>query len=163
MAIYPSRIVVVMSPRRDVSMSAQEVRDFLASDRRVGVLTTLGRDGYPHSAAMWFVLDGDVVRMWTYAKSQKAVNLRRDPRAALLVEDGTVYRELRGVLVRGRARITDADDEVAAVGRALFARYEPGPERPAEGTEETIRKQATKRVALSLPLERVASWDHRKL
>ena len=34
---------------------------------------------------------------WTYAKSQKAKNLERDPRATVGIEDGVQYHELRGV------------------------------------------------------------------
>ena len=47
--------------------------------------------------ALWFVTDGGAPG-WTYAKSQKARNLERDPRATLGIEDGVQYHELRGVM-----------------------------------------------------------------
>lgn len=119
----------------------------------------------PHAAAMWFVVNDEEVRMWTYAKSQKAVNLRRDPRCALLAEEGLAYDELRGVLIRGRARLIEDFDDIRAIGVALYDRYT----RPRtgmavdEGPIVEIERQAAKRLGLSLALEDVASWDHRKL
>jgi PPOX class probable F420-dependent enzyme len=149
-------------------MSDGEIRDFL-STAPTGVLTTLGSDGWPHTVAMWFVPDfaedRPELRMWSYAKSQKSVNARRDPRCSFLVEEGVEYLELRGVLVRGRLRVLEDRDEIASVGRALHERYvtsrtgrPPGDEALAE-----IDRQAGKRIGLVLGLEKVSSWDHRKL
>ena len=155
-----------MSPRADVSMTADEVRAFL-SEPRNAVLSTLDRHGAPHAAAMWFVPAEDELRMWTYAKSQKAVNLRRDPRCSLLVEEGLAYNELRGLLVKGEVRFIEDYGSVVEIGRSLFARYGAVGGAPRgeldEGIVAVIEAQARKRVGLVLPLERVASWDHRKL
>jgi len=131
----------------------------------VATLTTLGRDGWPHSTGMWFVRFEDEIRMWTFAKSQKATNLRRDPRAAFMVEEGSEYGELRGVLVRAEVRTVTDFEAVAAVGRALYERYsQPYTGIPYEGVPQAeVERQAVKRVALVLPLTRVASWDHRRL
>jgi PPOX class probable F420-dependent enzyme len=145
-------------------MSREEVMSFLDEPRNA-VLSTLGGDGMPHAAAMWFVASDDEVRMWTYAKSQKAVNLRRDPRCALLAEEGLAYDELRGVLIRGRARLIEDFDDISAIGVALYDRYS----KPRTGMEVEegpileIERQAAKRVGVSLALADVASWDHRKL
>lgn len=153
-----------MSPRRDVSMSREEITEFLDVPR-TAVLTTLDRDGWPHSTAMWFVPDHGSVLMWTYAKSQKAVNLRRDPRAALLVEDGMSYAELRGVLIQGEIEIIDDYETIAEVGVRLYQRYsEPELGVPVtEGPILEIEKQAHKRLGLRMSSMRVASWDHRRL
>ena len=135
---------------------------------RTGVLSTLSRDGYPHSVAMWFVpelgsADGEL-RMWAYRKSQKVVNLERDPRCALMVEEGTAYNELRGILVQGRARIVDDPEEVYDIGRRLYEIYTlPATEVPAAAAEDELRRQAGKRKGIVLPLDCVASWDHGKL
>lgn len=145
-------------------MTHAEVETFLSAPR-TAVLSTLSSDGGPHSAGMWFApLDGEIW-MWTYAKSQKAVNLRRDPRAALLIEDGQSYLELRGVLVRGRVRLVSDLDALERIGRALYERYT----RPRtgiaveDGPLVEIERQVPKRVGIVLPLTEVASWDHAKL
>lgn len=153
-----------MSPRSDVYMSATEVAAFL-SEPRTAVLSTLERDGSPHAAAMWFVPGDDEILMWTYAKSQKAVNLRRDPRCALHVEDGLAYNELRGVLIQGTARLVEDFGAIVDIGKALYDRYTlPATGLPIDqGPIVEIERQAGKRVGVAVPMERVATWDHRKL
>ncbi|MBI3689162.1 MAG: PPOX class F420-dependent oxidoreductase, partial [Mycolicibacterium aromaticivorans] len=79
--------------RNQIVMSDAEVADFVARSR-TGTMATIGPDGQPHLVAMWYgVLDGEI---WveTKAKSQKAVNLRRDPRVSFLIEDGDTYDSL---------------------------------------------------------------------
>lgn len=150
--------------RPDVSMSPAELAELLAG-RRTGVLSTLGSDGWPHSAAMWFVHRSGAIEMWTYAKSQKAVNARRDGRCSFLVEEGSEYAALRGVMVRGSLEVVTGFDEVAAIGRRLYERYT----RPVTGVAYEagpgieVERQAHKRVGLVLPMKRVASWDHSKV
>ncbi|HEX2239733.1 MAG TPA: pyridoxamine 5'-phosphate oxidase family protein [Actinomycetota bacterium] len=145
-------------------MSPQEVRHLLSLPLNA-VLTTNGARGYPHSTAMWFVAQDEDLLMWTYAKSQKSVNLQRDSRCAVLVEEGTAYDELRGVLVRGAVEIITEYDEIARIGACLYDKYTfPLTGVPFEdGPRLEIERQAHKRVGLRLPLEWTASWDHRKL
>lgn len=114
---------------------------------------------------MWFAVDGDEIVMWTYAKSQKAVNLRRDPRCALHVEEGLAYDELRGVLIQGKARLIEEFDAIVEIGKALYERYTlPAVGVPVdEGPIVELERQARKRVGIAVPMEQVASWDHRKL
>jgi hypothetical protein len=113
---------------------------------------------------MWFYLESGELKMWTYAKSQKALNARRDPRVALLIEKGEPYRDLKGVLVRGHVRVTGDADEVSDIGRKLFDRYVAPRSGLAadQGPHLEIERQAAKRVGLILPLENVVSWDHAK-
>jgi nitroimidazol reductase NimA-like FMN-containing flavoprotein (pyridoxamine 5'-phosphate oxidase superfamily) len=149
-------------------MSPAEIAQ-LFTDSMTGVLTTLDRNGWPHSVGMWFVTSGmdDVreIRMWTYRKSQKVKNVMRDARCSFLVETGESYSELRGVLVRGRIRVLQEVDEVREIGKALHERYVA----PFVGStndevvQAEIDRQAAKRVGLVLPPARVASWDHRRL
>jgi PPOX class probable F420-dependent enzyme len=145
-------------------MAPAEIDTFLQAPH-TAVLSTTGRGGFPHLVGMWFLSAGDELRMWTYGKSQKVHNLRRDPRCALLIEAGDSYTELRGVLVRGEARIIEDHDAILEIGTALADRYSV----PATGEaarrppEEEIERQAAKRVGLAVPMERVVSWDHSKL
>src|SRR3954465_14119821 len=85
------------SAREQIRMTADEVRDFLDEQKIVSV-ATIGPHGRPHLVPLWYVVAGDDLRGWTYAKSQKAKNLERDPHATLQVEDGVDYAELRGVM-----------------------------------------------------------------
>jgi PPOX class probable F420-dependent enzyme len=143
-------------------MTATELDAFLARPL-TAVLSTLARDGGPHSAGMWFAAEPDAIRMWTYAKSQKAVNLRRDPRAAFLAEEGDTYSSLRGVLVRGRAELVASFEDVAAIGVRLYELYTGAGAAPEGAALAEIERQARKRVGIVLPRAEIASWDHSKL
>jgi len=150
-----------MQRRKTIALTPEEQRRFLEASHTI-ILTSLDRQGYPHSVAMWYVADPDgTVLMTTFAKSQKAVNLRRDPRCALLLESGRTYPELRGLLVRGRAALDGDVEHVLDVLARVHAKYDaPG---PANGLREAMRGQARKRVVIRVRPERVASWDHAKL
>ena len=88
--------------RKDVTMTPEEVREFLAANTIVEV-ATIGADGWPHLAPLWYVLDKDQVVFRTFTKSQKVVNLRRNPRVTVLVETGEEYSQLRGVMIKEKA------------------------------------------------------------
>lgn len=149
-----------MSRRDEIQMTSDEVEDFL-QERRTMSVATLGPDGHPHLVAMWYgFLDGSPA-FWTYGKSQKVANLRRDPRITVLVEAGDVYEELRGVQLRGTAEIIEDNDRVFEVGRGIYQRYQD--DELTEEAEERIRSQGKKRVAVRIDVADVVSWDHRKL
>jgi PPOX class probable F420-dependent enzyme len=140
-------------------MTGAEVRAFLA-EKMVMQCATNGPRGLPHLVALWFVFDGDELRGWTYAKSQKARNLQRDPRATLGIEDGVQYHELRGVMFECDVELERDPSHVERFGLELFERY-------AGDLNDEIRamvaKQAQKRVGLTFVPTRTVSWDHRKL
>ncbi len=141
-------------------MSPQEVATFV-EEERVVVCASQGHRGWPHVMPLWYVVRGEDIWAWTYAASQKARNLERDPRATLQIEAGEEYQELRGVMIEARTTIHRDHERVAGVGAEIFTRYGAG----ALGEEfmEVVRAQAAKRVALQFSAQRTASWDHRKL
>src|SRR3712207_2254231 len=106
-----------MASRRDqIRMSDDEVRDFLAEQKIVSV-ATIGPRGRPHLVPLWYVPeDGGELVGWTYAKSQKAKNLERDPHATLQVEDGVEYQELRGVMLECDVEMEREPARVAEYG-----------------------------------------------
>jgi PPOX class probable F420-dependent enzyme len=145
--------------RSTVEMSDEEIRDYVLASR-TATMATLGPDGRPHLVAMWFaVLDG-IVWFETKTRSQKAVNLRRDPRLTVLIEDGETYDVLRGVSLEGRATISEDPDDLWRVGVDVWERYN-GPY--TEEVRPLVEFMLQKRVAVRLDVERTRSWDHRKL
>jgi hypothetical protein len=112
---------------------------------------------------MWFTLRDGVIWVWTYAKSQKVKNLERDPKTTLLVETGTEYTELRGVMIESVAQIHRDPDVVFEFGKELTVRYAEGIDSIEGDAAAALQAQATKRVAISFPASRTATWDHRKL
>jgi PPOX class probable F420-dependent enzyme len=147
------------SQRERIRMTDDEAAEFLATERTVQV-ASIGPDGTPHLVPMWFtVIDGRIA-FWTYAKSQKALNLRRDPRVTCLVEAGEAYGELRGVSITGRAEMADDYDTVFEVGAAVYARYQGD---MTDASRKGVENEARKRIAVFVNPVKVASWDHRKL
>ncbi len=109
---------------------------------------------------MWYgVIDGEI---WveTKAKSQKTVNLRRNPRVSFLIEDGETYDTLRGVAFEGVAEIVDDPDTIFAVGVNVWERYN-GPY--SDDLKPAVDMMMNKRIAVRIVTARTRSWDHRKL
>ena len=143
-----------------IKMTSDEVDAFLRERHSMSV-ATIGADGRPHVVAMWYgFLDG-APAFETYRKSQKVVNLRRDPRMTCLVEDGDRYETLRGVELLATGTVIDDQDALRTIARSLFERYETG-FGPDQG-EEYINFMVAKRVAVRVDVEDVVSWDHRKI
>jgi PPOX class probable F420-dependent enzyme len=149
------------SRRQQIAMTDEERALFLDEQRVINIATN-GPTGHPHLVAMWYaVIDGDVT-FWTFAKSQKVINLRRDPRISGLVEAGDEYDELRGVEVFGTAELVDGADAVLEVGTTIARRYN-GDAVSSDIALEILRKQAEKRIGVRIKADGWVSWDHRKL
>ena len=144
-------------------MSDAEVAALLREERTV-ICATIGSDGFPHLMPLWYVMRGDEMWSWTFAKSQKVRNLERDPRATLEVEAGEQYAELRGVMLKCDVTVHRETERIAELGTELFERYRPGgPGELDDATRAMVLRQAPKRVALQFAPRSRATWDHRKL
>lgn len=141
-------------------MTAQEVEAFLQEQKTMSI-ATIAKDGRPHLVAMWYAFLDGVPCFWTFAKSQKVVNLRRDPRITCMVEAGETYDQLRGVELIARANISENEDEVLRFGVAEFERYQGM--KIIEALLPQVQRMANKRVVVKIEVERIVSWDHRKL
>ena len=128
--------------------------------RHVLNVATIGADGRVHLVAMWYGFLGDDLAFWTYARSQKIVNLRRDPRLTGLIETGDEYSELKGVELVGQGIVLDDRDAVQAVGESVWERY-TGPVDDA--ARQAVAVVGAKRVAVRFDVEKSVSWDHTKL
>ena len=140
--------------RQQIQLSPDEQAAFFR-ERKKAALATIDKDGFPHVVAMnYFATDG-AFYMTSYGKAQKVLNIRRNPKVALMIEAGD---ELRGVMVRGRCEILEDEASVRAAfeGRAA-AQASPSPVQPG------AQASAPKRVVLKIIPDKVVSWDHRKL
>jgi general stress protein 26 len=148
----------VPSRRDQIKMTQPELYAFL-DEEFVMTCATAGPNGRPHLMPLWFVRSGSVLRSWTFAKSQKAKNLERDPRATLQIEAGVEYQELRGAMLECEVRVESEVELVEVYGTDLVDRY-------AEGNEDMkgfFRAQAPKRIGMTFEPTRIVTWDHRKL
>ncbi len=155
--------------RKDISLTPEEQTTFLEAGMTL-IVTTLDRKGQPHVAPMWYFLDEGKVVFRSFTKSQKIVNLRRDPRITVLVETGIAYAELKAVMIQGTARLIDGADDpkyLLQSYRRLAAKYPmvgPDPiELDETALEAAFGRFAPKNTAVIVEPNRVVSWDHAKL
>src|SRR4029453_6050783 len=148
---------MAINRRRQIQLSPDEQAAFFR-ERKKAALATIDKDGFPHVVAMnYFVRDGSFY-MTSYGKAQKVVNVRRNPKVALMVESGDTYAELRGVMIRGHCEILEGEDAV----RAPFEARGEGKASPSPVQPGAVAS-APKRVVLKIVPQKVISWDHRKL
>lgn len=158
-----------MAGRDQIRMSEAEIAVYL-DEQRVIQVATIGPNGRPHLAPLWYVPRGAIpdrlpmLATWTYAKSQKALNLRRLPQATVLIESGDTYTALRGVSMECDVEILEAYEPTLEIGLGLADRYGTGgygEDRAA--TVAAFEAQARKRVGIVLTATKIATWDHSKI
>jgi PPOX class probable F420-dependent enzyme len=150
-----------MPKRRDqIAMTDEEMWDFIESQKSIQV-ATLNKDGSPHLIPLWFAVVDHKIVLETFTKSQKVVNLKRDPRIALLLESGDSYEQLKGVSINATAELVDDVDEVHRLHLAVLKRNTP--EIPEDTLDKLSAGMAPKKTAILIKPERVMSWDHGKL
>jgi PPOX class probable F420-dependent enzyme len=145
--------------RAKIVMTDDEIAEFMERSRTATV-ATVSADGIPHLVAMWYaVVDGEV---WfeTKAKSQKAVNLRRNPTITVMIDDGQTYDTLRGVSIEGRGEIVEDPGNLLRLGISVWERY-TGPY--TDEMRPFVDQMLKNRIAVRVVPTRVRSWDHRKL
>lgn len=151
-----------MSSGRDaVRLTDEELEEFLETNMKVQV-ATVGPDGRPHLTTLFYVMVDGRMFFWTYGRSQKIQNLRRDPRITCLVEDGEDYFELRGATITGKARLLEDYDELVDLGGRVARRMAGGADLGEFG-DQIVAQQARKRVGVIVEPDRIATWDHRKM
>ncbi len=145
--------------RSKITMGEAEIAEFVERSR-TATMATIGPTGMPHLVAMWYGLIDGQIWFETKTRSQKVQNLRRDDRITCMIEDGLTYDTLRGVSIEGRGVIVDDPEQIWPVGVSVWERYS-GPY--TEEMRPFVEVMLHKRVAVRVEVERIRSWDHRKL
>lgn len=149
-----------MAKRRDaIRMTPEEMKQFVSEQKSLQV-ATLNKDGTPHLSTLWFGIMDDEIVFETYTKSQKIVNLHRDSRIAVLLEDGVEYEKLRGITINGTAELYSAPEDVQKYAAAVISRNHGIDLKDASDAAAAL---ANKRTAVVVKAEKVVSWDHTKL
>jgi PPOX class probable F420-dependent enzyme len=150
----PSETEAALPRRRQIRLTAEEQAAFLRENPKCA-LATIDQDGFPHLVAMGFYVEDGIFYMTSYAKAQKVLNIRRNPKVGLMVESGASYAELRGVMVRGTCEVIEDVDTV----RRVMDHRRSSPESGRRGSSDS----APKRVVLKVTPQKTTSWDHSKL
>jgi hypothetical protein len=144
---------------RRIMMTREELDAFLAGQRTCRV-ATVDESGRPHVGPLWFAWDGTSLWLYSITRSRRWAQLRRDPRLAVVVDDGHEYGELRGAELSGTGvfvgeapRTGEPCPELAAPERLFAAKYFGTDRMPHDGRHAWLR----------LTPDSVVSWDFRKM
>ena len=97
---------------------------------------------------MWFILDANnEINFTSYHKSQKIINLKRDKRIVIMLESGTQYEELHGLVMEGEAEISTDKELVITIMNQITEKYKTKRDR------QDIAKQANKRVNVKIKVK----------
>ena len=149
--------------RNSIEMTDAQIREFLDSQKTL-IIVSNGKDGYPHPMPMWFYLDDDgCLYCTTFGKSQKILNWRRDPKASLLVETGSEYAQLKGVVIYARAEVIEDLDTAIDTLVKINTRGASIDAAQRQALTAAVSKTAAKRAVIKFHPQRYVSWDHSKL
>ena len=152
-----------MSRRNQIQLSEVEITEYLSSSRTM-ILVSNGKDGHPHPMPMWFAVDIDnCIYMTTFRKSQKINNLRKDPRATLLIESGDAYEELKGLVVYTDVEFIEDVESIRHILEQITLQRSEIQKSDNKDISQGMLKTAEKRIGLKFTLTKILSWDHSKL
>ena len=132
------------------------VRELLEA-RLVAVLTTLEPDGTVHAIPVWYALAGDAILFATGGRSRKVRNLRRDPRATVVLHDSRPGCEVCGASIRGVVEVVEADEALPLVAQ-VHSRYLAPAVASLPAAAELF---ASDDVVLRLHPQAAVTWDER--
>jgi PPOX class probable F420-dependent enzyme len=113
----------------------------IIDEPNLGCFVTLMKDGSPQVTPLWVDHDGTNVIINTVEGHQKALNLDRDKRVALLVLDRS--QAFRWVQVRGRVTSIVRGEEAIAHIHKMQKKYSGDPNREYPLREGEVRLKVT--------------------
>ncbi len=146
--------------RELIQMTEDELASFIEEQKSLQV-SCIGADGWPHLTTLWFSVVDEKIVFETYTRSQKILNLQRNPNITVLLEDGVVYEKLRGVMIKGKALLDGIPENVERYAKAVMLRNQP--EYGEEILSEAAKQMSLKRTAVIVEPQEIISWDHTKL
>ena len=134
-------------------LTKEEAHEFLDSRPGWLILTTIGRDGYPHSIPIGYFRLGEEIYVGGRAGTQRAKNIERTPKVSALVESGGTMQEIKGLMIQGDASLVTDPDEVLRLMRVAATR---------RGTpEQQLPTEVRPGVAyIRILPRRYISWDY---
>lgn len=137
----------------DLSMTAEELDAFLGEER-VLRLATVDEQGWPAVVPLWFVWHGGALWVWNLDRARRTGRLEAGAPAAVAVDAGEHYVELRGASGRVLPEAV-ADDAVPLDVRIAYSRKHFGADHPLEPADH--------HTWFRLVPTGLATWDFRKL
>jgi PPOX class probable F420-dependent enzyme len=145
-----------------IPMSSSEAWAFVKNHHTM-MLSTLDSFGFPHSSPVWYVVIDGKLYFRAQAYKKKVRNILRRPQVCVVVSDGEIYTELRGVMIQGLAKIVDHDrakrKQVFAMLAEKYATRRDTGRMPRTWQEKYGKEH---RVVVEISPTNLVSWDNRK-
>ena len=152
-------VVYRRANRQYVAMPREEIWRFLESQTKIYAAFTRP-DGYPHVSPIWFCVEDDKIYMRTHDYKVKTA-LARTGKACCVVDDGYLYKELRGVIIWGRSKVITDAKLIDHINRRLDVKYQEQQWKPSEMPVDWVeQRMQEKRAFIELTPERIDSWDN---
>lgn len=155
---------------KELGLTDAEVDELMTTTWNMRV-ASVGPGDRINLTPLWFGWGGGNV--YFYCRGQKITNLRRNPRATILVDRNERFPELQGVMLQGTARVLEdaeaenGDPHLEGVRWQMGTKYAGGHGEPAPPAGEKVRNGATARGRgwrwVVFTPERAVSWDNTKL
>ncbi len=147
-----------------LKLSEEELDELMRSETRLRI-ATIGPGADINLTPMTFGWANGLV--YIFARGQKVANLRRNSTATVLVDAGTRWRELQGIMMRGKARVLESSDDEGADEWLQQAQLNLGIKHGLEkdGVVQPYKASAagkSRRWIVFQP-KSVVSWDNSKL
>jgi PPOX class probable F420-dependent enzyme len=146
---------------RVIAMNGEELTSFLGEQHTCRLATT-GPDG-PHVAPVWFVWDGQALWVYSLTRSQRWANVTRDPRVAVVVDDGHHYHELRGAEIEGQATVVGPVPRTGEQDPPAPELAEPELLMAAKYFGASAMTHDARHAWLRITPRKLVTWDFRKL
>ncbi len=139
-------------------MTTAEWKNFLLHGTRTGKLATSRQDGRPHVVPIWFDLDGETLVFTTGHDSVKAINIQRDPRVSICVDDQTP--PFAFVQIEGTAVLSDHPADLLYWATRIGGRYMGAELAEAYGKRNSVEGELLVRVTTTKinAQKEVAGW-----
>ena len=136
-------------------LTKEEAHAFLDSRPGWIILTTVGRDGFPHTVPIGYFRLGDDIYIGCRTGTQKLKNIERNPNVSALVESGSSMQDIKGAMIQGTATIITEPQEFLRLSREA-ARLRGAPE------EQWPKEPRPGAAYIRIQPKRYITWDYAK-
>ena len=151
---------------KELSLTDDELRDIMRTTWNMRI-ATVGPTGRINLTPLWFAWVSG--KIYTYCRGQKVENLRRDPRATILVDRNEKFPELMGAMFQGNAAILEdaaaegADPDLEQVRIEMGTKYAGGHGGPATPSRNESSARGRNWRWVVFTAERTVTWDNHKI
>ncbi|MDA0270265.1 MAG: pyridoxamine 5'-phosphate oxidase family protein [Chloroflexi bacterium] len=134
-------------------MTREEVYAWLDKGPQWTRMATIGKDGYPHVVPLGYFRLGDEIIL--NMRGQHELNVRRNPKVSLVMDEGSSMTDLKGAIIRGDATLVEDPAGCLELTRA-------GARARGVAEDQLPTEPRPNRSFARVKIDRIASWDNAK-